>query len=90
MYYDLSINNSKSVIEALFKRAEETLVEDYGFDFSNKEYFPNGFADFFGHTDAYADWLAEHKDMFDDVDYELLACLRFIIDTAEFLPRKVA
>jgi len=79
-YKEVALDNSKKTIENIFNVVEQILVENYGYDFSNKELFPNGPGDFFGHADAYADWVALQKGKIDDIDYEFLAAVRIIID----------
>tara|TARA_R100001463_G_scaffold4525_3_gene16787 strand:- start:32 stop:340 length:309 start_codon:yes stop_codon:yes gene_type:complete len=73
-YYQ-AIANAQPSAQLLFDRAKDMLVNDYGYNFTKVK-----FEDFFGHSDAYADWLSDNKDEFDDVDYELLTALRFLID----------
>jgi len=76
-------NNGRKTVKTLFHLAEKILTEDYGYDFSDKEVFPNGFIDMIGHADAYADWLSSMKDMFREEDYELLAAIRYIVDFSD-------
>jgi len=73
-YYQ-AIAKANTSAKLLFDRAKVMLEEDYDYDFTELN-----FEDFFGHSDAYADWLEDNKHLFCDVDYELLATLRFLID----------
>lgn len=77
-----AIRNAKYAVKALIERAEITLIEKYGYDFSDTELFPNGFIDMLSHADAYADWVAHVKETeaFEEIDLELLAAIRFIVD----------
>jgi len=75
-----AIRNAKSTVKAMFNEAEYRLVNTYGYDFTNKEYFPNGFIDFLSNDDVYADWVADQKGKVDDHDYELFAAIRYIVD----------
>ena len=75
-----ALKNGRKTIQTLFYTVQRMLEESYGYDFSDTENFPNGFIDMLGHTDAYADWVADQKGKMDDVDYELLVTIRNILD----------